>query len=207
MRRPFLSPEPGNRWPQTCWPNVPAIGALRGHGNAGGGYSYQPGMPTNWAIYDNGTNAQWDYNFGSHGGEPYFDWRWWDNGTWGNTFAEFGIAASERLAAAQGQVWQIGFYVCWAPGTNTYPSTLGVCFDEYDGSGNWLTTLDTTVFSSPATQVPSDPYRPIRMAGNLTVSQAGTAAIAPLLIAGWGSKTAADECRLRIYRPFCRRAS
>ena len=205
--RSFLPPEPGNRWPASAWPNVPFIGALRNHGNAGGEYPYQSGMPPHWFVFDEGSNAQWDYNFGSHGGEPYFDWRWWDNASWGNAFASIGLDPAVRIPAAQGQAWQIGCHVCWAPGTNTYPSAMGIGFDEFDASGNWLNALDTSVFATPNTQVPSDPYRPRRMAGSLTVGQASTAAITPWLYASWGAKTSANECRIRIWKPVARRLS
>lgn len=203
--RSFLPPVAGNRWPANAWPNVPSIGALRGHGNAGGSYSYQDGMPRNWSMYDNGTNAFWSYNFGNHGGEPYFDWRWYLGYNMNAEFNDFGIATSLAPPAANGQVWEVGFYVCWAPGTTGYPTSVGVAADQLDASRNWLDTVASAVFTSPATQISRDPYRPTKMAAPLTMTQGGTAFILPGIETVWPATTM--ECTLRIYRPWLKRLS
>lgn len=207
LRRPFLRIEPRNLWPEACWPGGGHVGAARGYGNAGGSWPYIDGMPRHWSIYDNGTNAQWDWNFGSHGGERYFDWRWWDTANWGSTFAEFGTRTSRAPAATVGQVYELGFYVAFAPGSNVFPSILGVVWDELDAGLGYLATTQNNVFSSPSTQVPRDVYRPIRMAANMTVAQGSTAFIAPGIHLEFGANTSADQCILRVFKPFLRRVS
>lgn len=204
-RKRFLPVEPGNQWPVSAWPNVPNQGALRGQGNAGGSYSYVPGMPTNWSMYDDGTNGIWDYDFGRHGGEPYLDWRWYLGYPMSATFNMFGPRASICPPAANGQTWEVGCWVAWAPGTQTYPSQIGVAIDQVDASYNWLDTVSGVVFTSPATQISSDPYRPTRMAASLTIVQPSTAFVVPGIESSWPAS--ACECRPRVYKPFLRRLS
>lgn len=208
LRRPFLPVEPRNLWPKDTWPFVPNIGAARNVGNAGGGYSYQIGMPTQWALYDDGTNARWDWNFGSHGGEPYFDWRWWDDFNWGSTFNDLVCGTANSLVpCVVGQQFEVGYYLAFAPGTNAFPSSLGVVWDEYNGSFAYQATVINAIISSPSTQISRDIYQPTRVAATMTVLAGGATLLTPGVYTNWGAQVSTDQCILRVYKPFIRRVT
>ena len=199
----FAPPDRGNVNQAQNWPAA-WTGGVRGRGVGGAGGLYNgTGWPFNWFLYDNGTNQTWDLDEGVQGGEKFIEW--FVKGGNGATFNDFG-PINETVPVAVGQVWEGGMYLAYSPGTTTFPTSIAIDMYEWDAALSYVTNqLSSTIIATPSTGVPFGPRNPVRVAAQFTVAGGTTTSLSFNLNCNWAAS--AQNCKLRLFRPFQRRVS